>query len=157
MSAALSPSKAEEGLDLAADLADPRGDDVRRVELALGGLEARVADHAGGAADQGDGLVAGFLEALEDQNRHQVAEVQAVCRRVEAAIQGDRLLDQQLVERFRIGQLGDQAAIVQILKQGGLVHCDSLHGQGASVMVRQKFEPAILAEAGAERRSGKGV
>jgi hypothetical protein len=33
-------------------------------------------------------------------------------------------LHQQLVERFRVGQLGDQAAIVQILKQGGLVHCD---------------------------------
>jgi hypothetical protein len=68
MIAALAPSKARKG-DLAADLVDPGGDDVRCVQLALGGLEARVADHAGGAADQGDGLVAGFLEALEDEHR----------------------------------------------------------------------------------------
>jgi hypothetical protein len=55
---------------------------------------------------------------------------------------------------FRIGHLGDQAAIVQILKQGDWYIAISprarriRHG-------RQKFEPAILAEAGAERRSGK--
>ena len=77
------------------------------------------------------GLVAGFLEALEDEYRHQMAEVQAVRRRVEAAIQGDRLLAQQLVERLGVGQLGDQATVVQVLKQGGLVHCDFSTGQGA--------------------------
>jgi hypothetical protein len=99
MMAAIGAVELEEGGDLSANLVDPGGDHVRRVELALGGLEARVADHAGGAADQGDRLVAGFLEALEDEHGDQVAEVQAVRRRVEAAIERYRFLSQQLVER----------------------------------------------------------
>ena len=138
----------EEGLDLAANLVDPGGDDVRRIELALGGLEARVADHAGGAADQRDGLVAGFLEALEDEHRHEVAEVQAVRRRVEAAIERYRFLSQQFVERLGVGDLGDQAAILQILDEGGLVHCvfSTRQAPGAP-----KFQLPILAEPTADR------
>ena len=145
--------KLEEGLDLLADVADPGGNHVRRVELAFGRLEARVADHAGGAADQGDRLVAGFLEALEDEHRHQMAEVQAVGRRVEAAIERYRFLSQQLVERLGVGDLGDQAALVQILDEGGLVHGKTLHwdGRPPNVAGAEKFGPAILAEAGGTR------
>ena len=112
----------EEGRHLVADFADPAGDDLRRIELALGRLEAGIADHARGAADQRDRLVPSLLETSEDQHRDQMPEVQAVSRRIEAAIQRHRFLREQLVERLGIGHLGDQTTGVQILDQGRLVH-----------------------------------
>ncbi|MOA02672.1 hypothetical protein D3C78_1221360 [compost metagenome] len=119
--------KAQERRHLAADLVHPAGDHVRGVQLALGGLEARVADHAGGAADEGDRAVAGLLEAAQYQHRYQVAEVEAVGGRVEAAIQGHTFLSQQFVECRRVGLLGDQAASLQFLDKAGLVHVFLLH------------------------------
>jgi hypothetical protein len=93
--------------------------------------------------------VAGFLEALEDEHGDQVAEVQAVRRRVEAAIERYRFLSQQLVERRSVGDLGDQAAIVQILDEGGLVHGVALHKTGMPGAGRQEtVKPGILSEAG---------
>ena len=114
--------EAEERGDLVADVVDPAGNHFGGVQLAFAGLEAGVADHAGGAADQGDRAVPGILEAFEDQHRHQVAQMQAVRRRIEAAIERDLLLAQQLVECLRVGQLRDQTARVQVLEKGGLVH-----------------------------------
>ena len=52
----------QERLDLAAHALDPLLDRVEGVERALPGV-ARVADHAGGAADEGVRRVAGLLEA----------------------------------------------------------------------------------------------
>ena len=76
----------EEGGYLTADFIDPAGDDVRCVELAFVGLETRVANHPGCAADECNWLVSGHLKALEQEHRHQMPEVQAVRRWVEAAI-----------------------------------------------------------------------
>ncbi|MEC5207463.1 hypothetical protein QF022_002419 [Vogesella perlucida] len=89
--------KAQERRYLAADFFYPAGNHVRGVQLALGSLEAGVADHAGGAAHQGDRLVAGLLEALQHQYRYQMAQVQAVGGGVEAAIQGHAFLGQQFL------------------------------------------------------------
>ena len=55
----------EEALELRAQRSSPLGDDVVRVQRALGGLAARVADQPGAAADEGDRPVAGALEALQ--------------------------------------------------------------------------------------------
>ncbi len=123
--------EAKEGLHLTADLVHPAGHHLRGVELALAGLEAGVAYHAGGAAHQGDGAVPGHLEALEQQQRHQVAQVQAIGGGVETAVQGDRFPGQQRVERVRVGDLRDQAALLQIPDQGRLLHFVYLHDCGA--------------------------
>jgi hypothetical protein len=55
---------------------------------------------------------------------------------------------QQLIERLRVGDLGDQAAILQILDEGGLVHCvfSTRQAPGAP-----KFQLLILAEPTADR------
>ena len=94
------------------------------------------------------GLVAGFWKRFEDEHRHQMAEVQAVCRRVEAAIEGDRLLDQQLVERFRIGQLGDRGRDRAGPEAGDWYIAISPRERRIRQTQAPKFEPAILAEAG---------
>ena len=112
----------EKGGHLPANLVDPAGDDVGRVELAFGCLEAGVADHAGGAANQRDRCMPGLLETLEQQDRHQMAEMQAVGGRVEAAIERHRGFIQEFVQCGGIGDLGDEAAGVQVPEQGGLVH-----------------------------------
>ena len=51
-------------------------------QVALLGATARVADHARGAAGQGDRTVAGILEAAQRDEPDQVADVQAVGRRI---------------------------------------------------------------------------
>ena len=66
---------------MAATLA-PRVLDVEQV--ALLGCDRRVADHARGAAGQGDRMVAGRLEAAQDEQPDEVADVEAVGGRVEA-------------------------------------------------------------------------
>ena len=47
-------------------------------QVALGGFAARVADHAGAAAGQGDGGVAEALQARQGNQRDGVTDVQAV-------------------------------------------------------------------------------
>ena len=64
-----------------------------REHLAFGGLARRVADEARGAADEGDDLVAGALEVRKHHDRHVVAGLEAVGRRVEAGVDGHRLLE----------------------------------------------------------------
>ena len=63
-------------------------------QVALGALHGRVADHAGGAAHQGERLVAAGLEVLQDHDAHQVADMQAVARGVDAHIGRHRTLFQ---------------------------------------------------------------
>ena len=56
-------------------------------------------------------------------SRDRMAELQAICRQIETAIQLYRFLLQQFVERLGVGDLSDQAEIQQILNQGELVVC----------------------------------
>ena len=99
-----------------------------RLEVALDGLEveqlplvllaARVADHAGAAAGEGDGPVARFLESPQRAQLHEVAHVEAVGRRVEAGV--DR--QPRLVEALRevhVGHLVDEAAEGEVLRKRG--------------------------------------
>ena len=66
-----------------------RGD---REQVPLLALAAGVADHAGGAADHGDGTVPGLLEPAQDHQRHQVSDVQAIGRGIKARVDRPRLL-----------------------------------------------------------------
>ena len=89
MRAALSPSKREVALDLGAQVADPLGDGLLRVERALGG---RPRDRRSGRSIRrpAPGAVPGELEAAHGEQLHQIAQVQTRRRRVEAAVEGDR-------------------------------------------------------------------
>ena len=59
-----------------------------REQRSLAPLAARIADQAGAAAHQHDGLVAGELEMPEQHDRHEIAELQAGRGRIEAAVYG---------------------------------------------------------------------
>ena len=83
---------------------------ARRKQIALVALAAGVADHAGGAADDRDRLVAGVLEAAQHQQRQQVADVQAVGRGIEAGVDGARLfVEPAPTDAGVVGRLVDQA------------------------------------------------
>ena len=56
-------------------------------QVALGALARRIADHAGGAADDDDRPVAGALQPRLHDHRHEVADVQARRRRVVAGVE----------------------------------------------------------------------
>ena len=55
-------------------------------QVALLGLHRRVADHAGGSADEGVWLVTAVLEMLEYHDADEVPDVQRVSCRVDAYI-----------------------------------------------------------------------
>ena len=55
-------------------------------EVALGRLHGRVADHAGGPAHEGEGLVSAALEMLQDHHAHEMPDMQGVGRRVDAHV-----------------------------------------------------------------------
>ena len=93
-----------------------------RLQIAFSGLTGRVADHAGGAAGEGDGVVAGELKAAEGKERHQVTDVQRIGGRVEAAIKRDRSRGQALRERVGVGAVGVQAAPLEFIEER---HCGS--------------------------------
>ena len=68
---------------------DVVGDLFRGLEVAFVRFSRGVAYHPCGAARQGDRVVACELEATEGQQRHKVAEMKAVGRRIEAGIEDD--------------------------------------------------------------------
>ena len=93
--------------------------DGREIEqLALVLLAAGVADHAGAASGEGDGPVAGLLEAPERAELHEVAHVEAVRRRVEPGVDREPGLVEALRE-VRVGHLVDQAAEDEVLRERG--------------------------------------
>ncbi len=59
---------------------------LHRQQIALFALAAGIADHPGGSADQGDGPMPGPLESSQCHQRQEVADVQAVGRRIETGV-----------------------------------------------------------------------
>lgn len=116
----------EKSADLAAQAVHPLGDDVAGVERALGVAAARVADEAGGAADEADRVVPGQLEATQREQRHEVADVQGRRGGVETGIDRDRCLGHGRAQRVEVGGLGDQASPREVVKDVG-------HGDLASL------------------------
>ncbi len=87
--AALSPVEVDEPRHLAADPLDPAGHRLLGVQRPLAGVLG-IADHAGRPADQDQRPVTGPLQVPGHDQLHQVAEVQAGRRRVEADVERDR-------------------------------------------------------------------
>jgi len=101
---------------------------LRREQTPLLALSTRVADHAGGPADQGDGAVAPLLESAQDHQRHQVAHVQAVGRWVEPGVHRARLLHKPAGQGRVVGRLMDHSAPAEF--GGEVVHCRQLMVDG---------------------------
>ena len=107
-----------EARHLCPDPLHPALDHLPLVQGAFVRLEARVTDEPGGTPDQGDGGVAGELEPPQGQQRYETADVQAVRRRIEAAIKGAGPGLEMVAERIRIGALVDQTAPGQVFEEG---------------------------------------
>ena len=112
------PVEVVEPVELLADPLHPALDDLARVERALPRLLG-VADQAGGAADQGERPVPVLLEPAHREDLHEVAQVQARRRRVEAAVQRDRPGRRGRAQRVEVGALRDQAAPGQFVDDRG--------------------------------------
>ena len=67
-----------------------------------------VADHGRAAADEGDGLVSGLLQALHQRQGHEVTGGQAVRRAVKANIEGGLAGVHHFADLIFVCHLGDQ-------------------------------------------------
>jgi len=87
------------------------------VQVALGAPPARVADQAGGAADHRDGMVPRELQPAHRNQLDQVAEVEALRRRVEAAVEADRVSGQHGAQAIGVRAVGDKASPVEVVEE----------------------------------------
>ncbi len=76
----------EEALQLMADALHVVLNLLGGEQFALGGLEGGVANHAGGAAHDGQGLVARHLEVLQEHDGDEVTDMQRVGRGVDTHV-----------------------------------------------------------------------
>ena len=110
----------EELAELGADALEVGLDGLEGEELALVLLAARVADHAGAPAGEGDGAVPAVLEAAQRAELEEVAHVEAVGARVEAGVEGDGGASVvQSLGQVGVGHLVDQAAEGEIFRKRG--------------------------------------
>ncbi len=102
----------EQPRELALDARDVGRQHLGREQVALGRLAARVSDHPGRTAGDGDGPVARELEPAQDEQADEVAEVQAVRGGIEADVERDRPRagGEQLEELVAVGHVGNQTA-----------------------------------------------
>ncbi len=121
-------SEVEQLPELVLDALDIGLENIGREEIALGRLAARVADHAGGAARDGDGSMARELEPAQDEQADQVAEVEAVGGGVEADVKRDRgrARREQALQLVAVGHVGDQPAPMEVFEDGRSGHRERL-------------------------------
>ncbi len=85
-------------------------------QLTLLRLAARVANGAGGPAGKRDGVMAQQLKPAQRQQRHQVADVQAVGGRVKAAVECDGPRADTFGQLLWVGAIGQQAAPLEFFQ-----------------------------------------
>src|SRR5437667_2521164 len=94
---------------------DVGGDGLFAEQLSFGGLAAGVADRPGRAAGDGDRMMPEQLKPAEAEQRHEIARVQAVGSRIEAAVEGQRRGD-LLVQFLPVGAIRNQPAPIQFFQ-----------------------------------------
>src|SRR5664280_2229510 len=94
---------------------------LAREQIAFRRLARGIANHARGAAGQGDRMVTGELEPAQHQLAHEVADVEAVASRIETAIERDRPGGEALAETDEVGAIRDQFAPLEVFEE---VHDD---------------------------------
>ena len=142
--------EADQVVEAAADLGDVLLDGGVVQQRARLVAERWVADLGGAAAHQHDRAVPGLLHAPQHHDRHQVADVQRVRRRVVADVGHQRLLGGQRVERRQVGRLVDVAALAQELDEVGLVRA---HGTALSKRAVPLARRRRRSKAGGQKRS----
>ena len=113
-----SPVEVEELLELAPDALEVGLQRLLAQERPLLGLAPRVADEPGPPAGHGDGPVPGQLQPAQIADLQQMAHVQAVGGRIEAAVGGQLIGVQPLLE-LGVGQLVDQSPEPEVLGELG--------------------------------------
>ncbi len=73
----------------------------------------RVADHAGAAADQGDGLVACHLQTLHQKQSHEMPNVKRIRCGIESDIEGSFAVIDELSDFLFTGDLCKQTSCLQ--------------------------------------------
>lgn len=84
-----------------------------REKLAFDGFAAGIADGTGRAARKCDGDMAVELESTERDERDEIADVEAVPRGIEAAVQGDGTGSEPFEQFDFIRAIGQEAAPFQ--------------------------------------------
>ena len=109
--------KVEKVLKLWANARHMHVDLLRREQIALLRLAARIADHAGSAADHRNRGVPGALHARKPHQGQHVSDVQTRRRRIEARIHSDGLGREQFAQSF--GRVVDEISPRQLVEQIG--------------------------------------
>ena len=107
----------EKPLKLPLDRRHVRLEDLQGKQLALLALTARVADHPGRPAHQGDRPMPGLLKSPQDHQGHEVPHVETVGRRIEAGIDRPRPLHEPRGQVLVVGRLIDQPAPAEFGEQ----------------------------------------
>src|SRR5581483_10462396 len=100
----------QEAAELFLDGGDVGVEDFAGEQLAFGGLAAGIADGTGGAAGNGDGIMAEQLESPEREERNEVADVQAVGGGIESAVDRGRGGNETFDEFLAVGAIRQQSA-----------------------------------------------
>ncbi|CAH0287512.1 hypothetical protein SRABI106_03432 [Rahnella aquatilis] len=95
-SAVFATAEIQERRNLLADFLNPFIHGFIGVQLTLRGFKARIADQTGCATHQSHWLVPVQLKAFQAKQRHQMSQMQAVCGRIETAIECNWPLRQSL-------------------------------------------------------------
>ncbi len=83
-------------------------------------LEGWIADHAGAAAHQRNRLMSGLLHPVQHHDLNQTAGVKTWRCRIKADIGGHGFLGEQFVETRLVGDLVNEAALVERAEEIGL-------------------------------------
>ena len=116
----------QEAGEHALDAGDILRDQIGGEQLARFILKARVADLAGAAAHQDDGLVSRALQLAQHHDRHQMPDMQRRRGRIETDIARHNLLRGERIQPFRVGQLVD---ITPLVEQAQQIGCVVAHGR----------------------------
>src|SRR5581483_5016878 len=100
----------QEAAELFLDGGDVGVEDFAGEQLAFGGLAAGIADGTGGAAGNGDGIMAEQLESPEREERNEDADVQAVGGGIESAVDRGRGGNETFDEFLAVGAIRQQSA-----------------------------------------------
>ncbi len=112
-------AKVEEIGELLLYAVDVYGDALDGQKLAGLVLEGRITDHAGAAAHQRDGAMAGLLHPVQHHDLHEMADMERCRGRIVADVAGHDLGRELLVEPVGVGNLVDEAALGERIEKFG--------------------------------------
>jgi hypothetical protein len=120
------PGRFEDPADLPLHAGDVGGQFCRREEVAFLAASARISDHPGRATDERHRLMSGGGHTTEEDQRHEMPDVEAVGGGVEPGVDPAARGRQPSPQASGVGRLVDEAAGLEIGEQIGV------HREGSS-------------------------